>query len=248
MGPSKVIEDYSYDELTPIFSFLRSLEKPGVRNNILLGGWAVYSYNPYFKSTDIDILANRKTEERLIRHLTKHNSYVYRQLEDDGPKKLQKVFDCGKVIVDIIYPDECYPYQDKSDGLKFSFILERAEYSFLGGLDIPVPEITALLVTKMKAAWDRRARLQRYDCPNRGFEEGKIIKDYSDIIALIDNKHRGNKLDISYLSDMLTKYRFLESVLDECQRSQDAAQKYRHPIKETEFIVQGLRNQLHQSR
>lgn len=239
MAPSKFIEDCSYEELARIFSSLKALEKSGGRKHILLGGWAVYSYNPYFKSTDIDILTDRTTEKRIVKTFTRHHGYVYRRRDDDGPKKLIKEFDCGDVIVDIIYPSETYPFQDKNDGIRFSFIHERGGYSFLKPLDIPVPEITALLITKLKAAWDRSARLKRYDCPNRAYEEGKIVKDYSDIIALIDKGHRGLDLDIAYLYSMLNKYPFLQSVLIRCQESEDAAMKYRRPIEETSRIVQG---------
>jgi len=244
MPPSESIEDISKDELVRIFRHILS-EEGSLRNpkSILIGGWAVYSYNRYHGSVDIDVLAPKRVQDDLIRHL-KRFGYEYRKLEDDGDRHLFKIFVPGRVIVDFINPNVKYHFHGRPDALKLSFLYERFQLAQMESISVPVPERTALLITKIKAAWDRKARLDSYKSPDPEFERGKIIKDYSDILALIDREKGGNELDLEYLSSMLERHPFLWSVLDLCGRSEPAAVKYGKTLEDTQKMMNLLKGLL----
>ena len=244
MSSSKSIEDLSFEELDRVFSFFRAGQKTGSPAAILVGGWAVYSYNAYFKSVDIDLLVDRAGETGLVRHLVRHHGYAFRRLDDDGPRKLLKHFEQGVVVVDFLNPNIVYPFPERSDGMSFSFVRDRYGGTVLRPLGIPVPDRTALLVTKIRAAWDRSARLRRYKCPDKDYEERKVIKDYSDIVALIDPEFGGNDIEIDFLDGILQEYPFLRSVFLDCEVSGAAADKYRKPVDAFRSIVRRLTGQL----
>jgi len=60
----------SLEELRFIFNWVRerveSAENPVT---VLVGGWAVYAYNPWIGSIDIDLVTNGDTKDRLMRFL-----------------------------------------------------------------------------------------------------------------------------------------------------------------------------------
>jgi hypothetical protein len=239
---SESITELSLKELVSIFRLLGSWEDGKERPEaVLMGGWAVYSYNKYHGSTDVDILAPNRVRDSLIRELKRGRGYEYRPLEDGEKPQLYRDFESGRVIVDFINPSEKYPFPGKSDALSHSFIYERLRKAALGGLTVPVPERTALLVTKLKAAWDRRIKLDTYSgIPDRAFQEGKIVKDLSDILALIDSGKGGMELDLQFLDSMLEQHSFLRSVLEECGRSGPAAELYGKSARESKDMVRRL--------
>ena len=242
MPLSESITELSLNELVSIFRLLGSRvadeKRPGA---VLMGGWAVYSYNRYHGSTDVDILAPNRLRDSLIRELKRSRGYEYRPLEDGEKPQLYRDFESGRVIVDFINPSEKYPFPGKSDALSHSFIYERLRKAALGGLTVPVPERTALLITKLKAAWDRRIKLDSYTgIPDRAFQEGKIVKDFSDILALIDPGKGGMELDLQFLDSMLEKHPFLRSVPEECGRSGPAAELYGIRLQESKDMVRRL--------
>ena len=60
----------SLEELRFIFNWVRerveSAENPVT---VIVGGWAVYAYNPWIGSIDIDLVTNGDTKDRLMRFL-----------------------------------------------------------------------------------------------------------------------------------------------------------------------------------
>jgi len=228
--------DLSLKELARIFRILSSWEEePKKPRAALIGGWAVYCYNRYHGSTDVDILTPAGKRDSLIKELKRRHGYEFRALEDGERPHLYKEFgmesaDNGKkekVIIDFINPTDKYQFPGKSDALRHSFIYERLTTAPLGGITVPVPDRTALLVTKLKAAWDRRVKLDFYPrTPDRPYQEGKIIKDYADILALVDPDKGGTELDLTFLNTMLEKHKFLKAVLDRCEISGPAAELY----------------------
>lgn len=58
------------------------------------------------------------------------------------------------------------------------------------------------------------------------WEQGKLIKDYSDIIALLDPIHGGTELDLNFLGAMLNEFDFLKECLRRIPENHDAIEKY----------------------
>lgn len=56
------------DELKAVGGWLDESEKSGKIKplTVLIGGWAVYSYNPWYQSIDIDLVTNKDIKESLM--------------------------------------------------------------------------------------------------------------------------------------------------------------------------------------
>ena len=72
-----------------------------------------------------------------------------------------------------------------------------------------------LLLLKIKAAWDRKFRLDHGQSLNVSWEEGKLTKDYSDIIALLDMGAGQSQLQIDFLGKEFHRQPILFTVLDD---------------------------------
>lgn len=59
------IRDISEQELAAILEYLEP-KTEGDNPTVLVGGWAVYSYNNYEKSRDIDLVLNAKRRGRML--------------------------------------------------------------------------------------------------------------------------------------------------------------------------------------
>jgi hypothetical protein len=79
---------------------------------------------------------------------------------------------------------------------------------------------------KLKAAWDGTYRIQYNKCQNEDWERGKLVKDYADIIALIDPGHGGAELELEFLGGKLNDYDFLKKCLENIPENLDAIRKY----------------------
>jgi hypothetical protein len=68
--PGPAIIEISFAELEKIVSWIDDRnENPAMPKTVLIGGWAVDAYNPYFGSVDIDLVADRNTQQWLIDRL-----------------------------------------------------------------------------------------------------------------------------------------------------------------------------------
>ena len=79
---------------------------------------------------------------------------------------------------------------------------------------------------KLKAAWDRTYRIRYNKCHNEDWERGKLVKDYADIIALIDPGYGGTELEIEFLGEKLNDYDFLKKCLENIPENLDVIRKY----------------------
>jgi len=98
----------------------------------------------------------------------------------------------------------------------------------------------ALLVTKLKAAWDRNWRLENKETIDAEYEHRKLVKDYSDIIALVDKERGGKTLDLEMLGGMLDRFKFLRIVLDRVEDSIPAAEFYGSTPTNTKQMIEEL--------
>lgn len=216
----------SLEELMFILNWVR--ERGGTADapvTVLVGGWAVDAYNPYYGSVDIDIVTNSKTKGSLKYILTQEHGYNH--YRDSGINTVYKPTEYGDIIIDFGNRDEIYKFEGRDDELNFDLLDEHTIIKNVRG-NIPayVPTRSLLLLYKLKAAWDRSYRLDAGTSPDFEWEISKIIKDFADVLALIDPDHGGNELDLNFLGEKLHEYYFLRDILETVSNNQDGLQKY----------------------
>jgi len=218
----------SLEEAKAIFRWVsdreRDLEKP---ITVMVGGWAVYTYNPYYGSVDIDIVTNNRTKGSIQHYLVESRGYERRRDAASGVRYVCKDF-TPQGVVDIDFGSREGPnhFEGRREELSLSLLNDHTVFQSLEGQDVPVPTRSFLLLMKIKAAWDRKWRLDNGRSSDPGRERGKLEKDYSDILALVDPERGGTTLDLSLLGAQLSRLSFLEDVLKCTKQSHNAAAKY----------------------
>jgi hypothetical protein len=129
----------------------------------IIGGWAIWAYNPYKYSMDIDIVLKPdgfwKIRETLMRLGFNETSGAHL-----GKKGFKKALEEGTIEVDV-YDDRIGPFRAED-------VLRRSLKKLLFGLKAEVASPTDLTILKMHALAERR-------------DSGKGQKDISDLIALL---------------------------------------------------------------
>jgi hypothetical protein len=183
----------------------------------LLGGWAVYSYNPYLGSLDIDCLGPADPFTLQLNIYMNSNGYVLEPDSDHGAaseswKKpvIHEELRIGEIHIDACdygfrnvfkeNPEKMIPY----DLCINSEFIERRT---IEGDYVYVPVKELLFLYKTKAARDRDYVLKHEVMPIPLLErqQGKIEKDYSDLAALLDPRY-GGAMDGFALGDLIRKY------------------------------------------
>ena len=83
-----------------IFRWIRAHEKDEKGPvTVLIGGWAVYSYNPWYGSVDIDLVTNSRSRQNLMWYLRNERGFVF-QRDDMVPTTVAKNVPEGKIIID----------------------------------------------------------------------------------------------------------------------------------------------------
>ncbi len=218
---------FSIEELNVIAQYLHEKEDNGNPTTVLIGGWAVDSYNPWFGSIDIDLITNSRTRKSLMYHLRKYRGFEPYRLPG-LPTSVKKETEAGPVIIDFASRKKPFPFEGGDDTtLYFSILDGKTETRQIrGGIEMAVPNRAALLVLKLKAIWDRHYRIVHVTSNNIEWETGKLIKDHADILALIDSNYGGNQIEISVLGELLEKYPFLEESLISVYDSDEGIEKY----------------------
>jgi len=214
MSVADIIRNSSLSELRQLAGWFRVNHGLEIT---LLGGWAVYSYNPYEGSFDIDCLGPAHPFTTQLDIYMQTHGYV---LEPDSlfgaaSETWRKPVFHGKETIGAIYIDACdfnFPNLFKENpgrqipyGLcvKGEMIRRRQvdnEYFY-----VPIKEL--LLLYKTKAARDRSYVLTHEELSSeiRERQQGKVQKDYSDMAALIDPRH-GGAIDSSQLGSLIREY------------------------------------------
>ena len=206
----------SFKELRYIFdwSIANRNYKPG--DIILIGGWAVHSFKPWKYSLDIDLIATGRFKDSLTRHLysTRHYS---KERDSAGNTLYLKSLDSGDIYLDFL------PKKDQFHGTGKLLNLMRIEYktvpknishSFDPEFQVMVPEISMLLLLKLKAAWDRHYDLSLETTLNKDHLSEKFTKDCGDIIALLQSEaFQFARFD--WLSSIISGFDFLRDFLEQ---------------------------------
>jgi hypothetical protein len=214
-GGETTLARNSFNELMYIFnwSIANKNYRPG--DIILIGGWAVHSYNPWKYSLDIDLIATGRFKDTLKRHLYSTRDYS-RERDSTGNTLYLKRLDSGNIYLDFL------PKKDQFHGtgkllnlmeIEYETVLKNISYSFEHEFQVLVPEISMLLLLKLKAAWDRHYDLSHETTPDKDHLSDKFTKDCGDIIALLQSDaFQFARFD--WLSSIISGFEFLRDFLE----------------------------------
>lgn len=220
------IEEASEHELGEILGYL-SNRSEGDRPPVLVGGWAVYSYNTYSKSQDIDLILSSDDRTSLRYWLRNERDYSRKRRHRDGWHGATKdLGELGTIVVDIGSFERRYPLEGRDESLDFSLALDHHVTTRIAGTRFRIPTRSLLLLYKAKAAWDRTYRLANdISPPSPSRDEAKLVKDRADILALSDPSVDA-PLDLSFLAAQLGRLDVLVDVLREGPEDPAAVERY----------------------
>lgn len=148
----------------------REAQEIGLRipEAVLIGGWAIWCFNPRLKSRDIDLLVAPRDLWKLESHL-RGRGFAETSGGHLHKRGFRLLHEETSIDVDI--------YDTKIGPFRVEDLLVRTVKGRLGDVPIQVLEPTELLALKVYAAMDRR-----------GSEKG--AKDLADILALLYSEDR----------------------------------------------------------
>lgn len=205
----------SFAELRFLIRWLEERSEPGAPPEaILVGGWAVYAYNPYQGSYDIDLVTNSRTRKSLMYLLTSKRGFRKELDPFSGRKGVVLETPRGRPIrIDFAYMSKEDTFEGRGDMLPMELVVTNSSVVNVGGWRIPLPSRTMLIVLKAKAAWDRRWRLDNKGSTRPSLEAEKLAKDGADIMAIVDSIEGVDTVGIGLLGRVLERYPFLEDAL-----------------------------------
>jgi hypothetical protein len=224
---SRPVIDASLAELAEIFHWVHARENPEDPATVLIGGWAVYCYNPWYGSVDIDLVTNAGTRQHLMRHLETERGFIKRRNPPFRNSVAKIIPFGGEIIIDFIPKNTKNRFEGRTEQCPLTLLHGRtAQKEIAPGFFVTIPERSLLLLLKMKAAWDRAYRIQERISHNEDWENGKLRKDRADILSLIDPEHGGAELDVMFLGDMMHAGEFLAEILTTIPDDRDALRMY----------------------
>jgi len=232
-GPASI--SASYQELITFVRHFRHFGTP-----VIVGGWAVYFYNPYYGSVDIDVVgpSHRGAFDEIIEGYERSHGYEILQQDALGTEitASKPIYSKGGKRIGDMEIDACtYErtsasqfHEDGSKSLPYS-LCEREgckkEVRIARDCVCYVPSKALLGLFKVKARRDRS-----YDIRTKGatmnearlaWLRGKVAKDGSDIIALLDPKDRGailkDVMDYTQISALASEFDLTDLVTDTLQ-------------------------------
>ncbi len=232
----------SLDELRFIASLVIQYEQQDSPRTVLIGGWAVHSYNAWYGSIDIDLITDAKGKKRLIDRLVNERGFERFRMGDDLRGLRKNVANNQWVIIDLGTRGKHDPFEGTGYYLDYTLLDGNVEWrEVTRGAVLPVPERTTLLVLKAKAAWDRNYRLRNGTSPDSAWEWGKLHKDRGDILALLDPTKGGKDVRIDRLAKLLEGWPFLWECIVGALRDPAAVRSYGWlTAKEAEGLATGL--------
>jgi len=215
-NPGPAIIEASFAELGKIVSWIHDRnEDPAILKTVLIGGWAVDAYNPYLGSVDIDLVTNSRTKKSLMHHLQTHEGYTYNNQFPFGKTVYRDFPPHGSIILDFVTRESSYPFEGYPDRAFTLNILNGNTITkhVRGRAEMVVPNRATLLFLKLKAAWDREYRIDHITSFDEQWEQGKMVKDCADILALIDPESGGNEVDLEIIGTQVSQFPFLKDLI-----------------------------------
>jgi hypothetical protein len=247
----EILIDDSYDELTSLLKWF-SLFGP---IPTIIGGWAVYFYNSYFGSIDIDIVgpSHQGRFMEIIERYERTHGYEYiakDQLRLEVTSR-KPVIQNGRVIgymeIDACTFEDPKPgnfHEDPNKQLPYSLTAKKQhqkEVKLEEDAICYIPSKPLLLLYKIKAARDRvydlktggtimePAKLERL--------RGKVTKDRADVLALLDPNPSKiiveEGFDINAFYSLVKEFNleFMLTTITELPRYRDSIQLYNPNLK-----------------
>ncbi len=226
------IKERSETELNCILDYLGE-KTDGDNPTVLVGGWAVYAYNPYEKSTDIDLVLNAKRRGRLLSWLITEHAYERIKKERDGWQGTWKDFEGPledprprRIYVDVAGYNEDHRFEDRDERLNFELVREHHVEGKVNGKRVKIPTRSLLLLFKAKACYDRTIRLENGTSLDETYDEDKLVKDRSDVLAILDSGTSGPDWEIGFLGEQMAELPFLIDVLKAIPSDESALARY----------------------
>lgn len=205
----------SFKELKHIFDWSINNEDYKSGDVVLIGGWAVHSFNPWKYSLDIDLIATGRFKDKLKEHLHSTRNYG-KEKDSTGNTIYLKKLDYGDIYIDFLPKEDSFHGKNQFLDLrkiKYGTVFRNISYSFEPSFQVIVPEISMLLLLKLKAAWDRHYDLSLQTILNREYLNEKFTKDCGDIIALLQsNAFQDARFEL--LASAFSEFHFLRDFLE----------------------------------
>jgi hypothetical protein len=199
-----------------------------------VGGWAVYAYNPYMESIDIDVVVRHKDVLKVTTLAQEKCGWIPdTELRDETFSRYAKRINHGeKIILDIISSNfENRFHEDRTKLIPYSLCLKNEWHrqKFIDNLFLYVPIKELLFLYKLKAHRDRIYRYRKEKDEEEKMKlQAKLMKDLSDAISLIDPNF--GILDIEILKKLVDTYdlHFLSETLTAIHFQNEAIRQYRN--------------------
>jgi hypothetical protein len=201
---------------------------------VIVGGWAVYAYNPYMESIDIDIVVRHKDVHKVTTLAQEKCGWIPdTELRDETFSRYAKRINHGeKIILDIISSNfENRFHEDRTKLIPYNLCLKNGWHhqKFIDNIFLYVPIKELLFLYKLKAHRDRIYRYRKEKDEKEKMKlQAKLIKDLSDAISLIDPNF--GILDIEILKKLVDTYNlhFLSETLTTIHFQNEAIRQYRN--------------------
>lgn len=164
---------------------------------MIIGGWAVYTYNPYYGSRDIDVVfIGRGIFQRVINLYMAASGYTLKArglFETVFEKDIKTKTGVSSINIDACSKEDKNIFkEEKNRELPWDLAFKNSNTIELRkGIFYFVPEPSLLFLYKLKAMRDRTYDLREAQgLERRRYLEGKIFKDKADSVALLDPKNK----------------------------------------------------------
>jgi len=214
-------------ELAEIYRWVHDRENREAPVTILIGGWAVYCYNPWYGSIDIDLVTNAGTRQHLMKYLRENRGFILRRNPPFKNSVVKIIPPDGEIIIDFIPRNERNCFEGRAETCPMSLLAGRTiAKEITPGFSVTVPERSLLLFLKLKAVWDRAYRIEEHTSDREDWEQGKLRKDRADILSLIDPRAGGTEFDPVFLGEMMHQFPFMRDLLVRIPDDLDAVRMY----------------------
>jgi len=190
----KDLLEKAHDEFV---NFITWMNKKIGHYPMIIGGWAVYTYNPYYGSKDIDVVfKGRGIFQRVVNLYMAANGYTLKAkgvFENIFEKDVKTETGMSSINIDACSNEDKNIFKEDPDKELPWDIAFRSSNTIELKNDIFyfVPKPSLLLLYKLKAMRDRIYDLREaQSLEQRRYLEGKTFKDKADSIALLDPGNR----------------------------------------------------------
>jgi hypothetical protein len=192
---------------------------------LLVGGWAVWCYNPYYPSIDIDIVSSNKLRQSLFNVLHKKRAFDRVPSIERNITAFMLPFEGKEIIIDYDGLNNPGDFKGRDEKLPWSHAIDNHKIHQIGAGFLPIPERGILLLHKLKAIVDRSWDLE-HERKNKIYLTGKLAKDRADVLSLVDPARGGKEIDIGSMGRILSGLPFLIPVLQDVPGHSESYERY----------------------